>query len=814
MRAECIGEVAAAVGRQMSESEIQGIEDGIRRHMRQLARTDPKFRELDQTQRLQAAAAAAMEERIAHANKVAERRASNLLAQARESDRLVARAADMQAMGRKNPHHAAVFERLRQVDSYANGVRNEVLSDVEPALTAVEPRFWGWMQDPERIRAFARAVLDGDTSDPIMARAAKVYMDALESLRLRANSAGTDIGKLDYGYMPQPHDTGTIARAGMDEWVRFITPLLDRGRYVNEAGELIDDAAYNDMLEKAYTTLSTEGLSKQVPGQAGMGSRAARFDDNHRALHFKDADSYLKYNAKFGRGSAIQGIFDHIGMLAKNIGLMEELGANPTSTYRLLRDTAEKADMKRGVHSWAATLDMVWDTLNGSTSQPVSVKLARFFQGARNWTTAAKLGGVMLSSITDAPMLILVARSNGVPLGEAAGALFAGVGKKKKRMAKDLALGMDEVMGEMARWHQDHLAQGFTSNMANTVIKLTLAEAWTNALRRGFSLTMARQLDRMRVKDWGALSVGDRRRLSSGGITEQDWTIYQAAPKSSDGLLSRKGIRAVNGFSDAEVNRATARLLGYLDEEARTAVLAPDLQTRAMLQQGTKAGTVGGELLRSMMLFKSFGMAIVQKHWRRIQNIEEGAGKVAYGAAMMTSLTLFGAVSMTLKDLAAGKDPRDATTKEFWTAAFLQGGGFGIFGDILYTGMGGNSRGGQANWMNLLGPVIGTGLDGVNVARKGVGWAVGDAEDADELSRSFGAEALRFAKSNTPLVNLWYTRAGIEHIWFHDMQEHLSPGYLRKMERRARKEYGQEFWWEPGESLPERAPDLERAIGE
>src|SRR3546814_4755467 len=73
---------------------------------------------------------------------------------------------------------------------------------------------------------------------------------------------------------------------------------------------------------------------------------------------------------------------------------------------------------------------------------------------------------------------------------------------------------------------------------------------------------------------------------------------------------------------------------------------------------------------------------------------------------------------------------------------------------------------------------------------------------------------LRFTRSNAPAANLWYTKAATDHLVFHQFQEFFSPGYLRRMKRRARNEFDQEFWWEPGDKVPERAPDLERALGD
>ncbi|WP_313495459.1 hypothetical protein [Pseudoxanthomonas mexicana] len=807
MHPDCILEVAAAIGRTPTAAEVDAFEAGLLSQMRELARTEPNWKSMTGQQRLQAAAAMAQEAALQAADTAAQRKASNLLAQAREVQRMGERAATLAKQGTKNAHHAALFERMRQADDYVAGVRNEALSNLIDAVDAVSPRFLGLMDDPAAVRSFARAVMDGKADTPEMGKAAKAYTDALEALRQRANAAGTDIGQLDYGYLPQPHDTGRVSRAGAEQWAQDVLPRLARERYVDAAGQPMGDDELLAMLRGAWESIATEGRNQRVPGQRGGGSRASRFDDKHRAIHFRDADAYLDYLGQYGRGSMMDAIHGHVGQMAKTIGLMEEFGANPTSTFRLLKDTAEQADNAQGVTGSFATLDMVWDTLNGTTAQPVDAGLARFWQGVRNFTTAAKLQGVMLSSITDAPLQVLVARSAGVPMGQAMKSVFTGFGGKSRAQAHRLALGMDEIAGEMARWHQDHLAQGWTSKLANTTMKLTLVEGWSNALRRGYALTLSHALEQHRRTDWSALDEFGRRRLESAGVTEADWKVWQKA-KAVEGMLTKDGIRAVEGISDADANRAVARLLGYLDQEARTAVLSPDLSTRAMIQQGTKSGTWGGEILRSVMLFKSFPMAVVDKHLRRIRNIPTAQGKVAYSVAMMSSLQLFGAVALQLKDIAAGKDPRDMTTGKFWLAAAAQGGGLGIFGDILYTGMGGNARGGQANWTSMAGPVFGTMMDAADLT-------MGNAARAAQGKEvDFGADLLRFTKGNTPLINLWYLRAAVDHMLLHDLQEELSPGYLRRMRKRSQKDWGQDYWWQPGDKLPDRAPEPAAAVGE
>ena len=76
-----------------------------------------------------------------------------------------------------------------------------------------------------------------------------------------------------------------------------------------------------------------------------------------------------------------------------------------------------------------------------------------------------------------------------------------------------------------------------------------------------------------------------------------------------------------------------------------------------------------------------------------------------------------------------------------------------------------------------------------------------------------GGNIVRFIKSHLPGANLWYTKAATDHLIFNQLQEFFSPGYLRRIERRAKKEFNQSFWWSPGESTPERAPDFGAAVG-
>lgn len=817
MKPECIKEVEKAIGRALGAGESARIEERLVSNLRELARTEENFHSMSQAERLQAAAKLSLERDTERAQKAAQRRDSNLLAQTRESAHQAQRAVDL---GGKTANHSALFERLRQLDSYIAGVKNELFSHLVDTIHAAAPRFFGLVENAAAVERFIREVHGEDTGDATAKKAAKAYLDTMEEIRTRENAAGADIGKIDYAYLPQPHDTGAIVKAGKDVWVGKVLPMMDRERFLKADGARMTDAELTAFLGAAYDTLSTEGLVRSTPGAGARGTRASRSDDAHRVLHFKDADSYIAYIREFGAGSPFEAIHNHVNAHAKNIALMEAFGANPTATYQLLRERAEIEDSRaagkpvRGVTEYFATPDMIWDTLNGTTQMPVNPRGAALGRSIRNWISAGKLQGIMLASINDAPMWLATAKYNGIPLGRALREFFSSVSSSHViDDASRLGLAMESLTGEMQTWHADNMRQDWWNGgkVANATMRLGLVESWTQRLRAGLGLMLQDHLATLKATDWGSLSKFDRDRMQRGGVSARDWEIWQAAkPENIRGrkLLTANAIRDVEGFTDAEVNHAVGQMLGFIDNEAKTAVLAPDVVTRATITQGARSGTFGGELGRSVMLFKSFPLAMVIRNLDRIRSIPTVQGRIAYSMSMLTALTLMGAVSLELKDLVSGRNPRDATNAKFWGAAFAQGGGLGIFGDVLYTGLGGNSRAGNPNWTNLGGPVLGTAADLANVTIGNIG------EKLQGKKTHAGAEILRFARSNAPFLNLWYLKAGIDHIGFNDLQESLSPGYLARQRAAARRDWGTTYWWEPNKNEPSQFPELATIAGE
>jgi len=333
-------------------------------------------------------------------------------------------------------------------------------------------------------------------------------------------------------------------------------------------------------------------------------------------------------------------------------------------------------------------------------------------------------------------------------------------------------------------------------------------------VRRGFSLTMQAGLGKLSKTEWGKLTEWDRAHLERKGITKEDWAVVNTAQLSEYRGQQMLTPEAIAASGHPQANQVTAKILGFITDESEYAVMNPDLATKAIQTWGgQKAGTGVGELARLTMQFKSFPTAMISRHWRRMLEGDKGldgapmlANKAAYTAALLLSTTALGAMVFQTKQMITGKDPVDMTTPKFWVRAAAQGGGAGFVGDMILGDTTQDRSTMDTMGRMLLGPTFGSAADLWELTKGNVDEAIAGKDT------HIAAESIKFARSHTPYVNLWYGKAALDHLFLHAVQENLSPGYLNRQKDRARKDWGQDYWWAPGEAAPERAPDLE-AIG-
>lgn len=808
--------------------------------MRELARRDrQRWQGLTRDQRVAEAMAKAMEDIQAEAA-LTEYRAGLQVLRTAETDSRVAEQMRLTGLTRSQ----GLIRDIENTSDYVHAVRNEAISGLADMIDAAESRDGTGalrnlgmrifdLDNPQMTADVVREVFanaDGSTGNKVAQAGAKAWLDVIEKMRQRFNAAGGAIGKLGYGYLSQAHDAVRVLEAGTETWAKKVLPLLDREQYVRPDGSLMNDAELTDLLRGAWETISTGGDSKTEPGQyRGSGSRANRGSD-HRVLHFRDGDAWMAYMTEYGEGSLYDSMVGHVGRMARDIGLVERYGPNPEQQFRVQSDIAQRADGvgTMGNRSAGNTPDAYWSILSGKTGTPENRVVAQIGQDARNIQTAAKLGGAVLSSTTDVATVAASLHYNRLPYFS----MLANLGRQFSREQRDF-LQAHGVIGEaltstLNRWTGDHMTHSLTGRVAGSVMKLSLMNAWTDGLRGAFAATMMQGFTKKLGKAWGQLDAWDQWLMQRKGIGEAEWAVIsRAAPTERNGMqyLTADSIRATG---DPLAGQAATKWLAFVTDEAQFAVVNPDLATRAIVTGGgMPAGTVRGEAMRSFMQFKSFPLAMLTRHWRRVFETPQGlegapmgygatsstgaaVNRVAVLAAINVTLMMIGALVMQNKALVQGKDPYDMTEGKFWMRAMAQGGGAGYVGDLLFKDpteqRGSNVEQGVGA---ILGPAAGAAAGLVGDLGVVNAW-----EAAKGKETHIAAEALRWVNSQMPYVSLWQVRGAWEHWFLHNAQEAVNPGYLSRMQQRSMKDWGQGYWWTPGGALPDRAPDFERAVGQ
>lgn len=693
----------------------------------------------------------------------------------------------------------------------------------------------GRVRNPAQLQNVVREAFGKGTGDAAAGELAKAWGEAAEYLRQRFNAAGGNIGKMKDWGLPQVHDAVKVKAAGYRDWRASILPMLDLNRMLDHVtGQPFSPKRLNSMLRDTYDSIVTSGWDERTLGGRGKGA-LAKSRAEHRFLIFRDPDQWLDYQARFGAGDtrgSPDAIFDvmmgHLDGMARDIAAMEVLGPDPAATVRWLGDMLDKAAatdaLPKGrvmtAESRASTAKFQMDTMyglfNGELNRPVNAQMARGFSTLRSLQTAAKLGGAAVSAITDMGFQATTRAFNGLPVAKVLGDylqwMAPDVKAGDKRLAVRSGLLSEEAAGRMAalhRYQEEFNTPALANRLAGGVMRVTGLARWTQVGRWLFGMEYMGHLADNAGKALADVDPALKTRLDFYGIDAPSWDAIRQTPlydNKGAQLLRPDDVRQNPALAPAEAERLSDLMLEMIQSETRFAVPEAGLRARAVMTGGARPGTAMGEFTRSAMQFKAFPVSIIFTHLLRAVHGRGGLGRAQYVAHLMIGTTVLGAMAHQTKQLLAGKDPAPMTDPRFWTQAMLQGGGAGIFGDFLFADQ---TRHGGGLTATLAGPLAGS----VEGAGKLIMGNIQQAANGDETNA--GRELVRFLRSNTPGSSIWYARAAMDRIVWGEMQQIMDPDYeaaVQRQVRRAQREFGQGYWWQPGEALPDRAPELSNAI--
>lgn len=840
MKEQCKQAVAKALGKQsLSAQEAIKIESRINEAMRNMARKDiDKWRNLSDSEKLTEASkqvAIDIQEQLKRKHKIA---ANDILTQSKNLAKLDHRSLSASEVVDRMVAAHGDMSGIQSISSKADGIASIYEGFLTDFYTNIKGGL-GIFTDKELVQKIVRERFGESTGDSLAKKISDKMGDVFETMRDRFNRSGGDIGKLDNWGLPQTHSLEKMLKAGKEAWVNKAESLIDTRQYVHENGDYYSQQEIRSLLEYTYDTLSSDGANKIEVGRQATGGGTSKVTNIHsesRVLHFKDAESWLEYQSDFGGMHFVDLVNAHIKGLSKDIALVENLGSNPKTAFKILMDAADKKDReaKRITTKDNPVLNraqVMFDEFSGG-STPQSQVLANLGVAYRSMNIFSMLGGTTIASTTDQATIAKTAHVHGLSYRKAFGELIGQLNpanKADRELAHSLGLATEEMLGSIARWSDDGLTSthGMTaklarisSGIATQVMRASFLNALTAASKVGFTKLLMEKYGRLsRSKAWNDLDVQDRELLSNTGLDERAWQVFQLAEpvvdRRGNQLMSARSIYEIPdeklvAFGDPKQvkDQVASQLQAHLLDEQGMAVIEAGLREKTLINVGAR-GTITGEIFRGIVQFKSFSAAFLMRHGSRTMAQEGLKGKAAYAIPLFVMTTLLGGLVVQLKELLNGNDPQTMWDSDnpkkasnFFIRSAVQGGGLSFLGDILVAG---TDTSGRDAHSFVAGP-LGSDFESL------LSLTVGNITQYNEgKNTNFGNEAFRFVKGKVPAQNLWYTKAAINRMVFDEMQDTIAPGYREKALRKAERQQDRERFW--GDDVNDiRAPDFERVV--
>ena len=568
-----------------------------------------------------------------------------------------------------------------------------------------------------------------------------------------------------------------------------------------------------------------------------------------RIIHFKDGAAAHAYFKTYSRMSLSDAVMNAISHDAQSIGLMEKFGTNPKAMFdRVLDDLKDvnRANANRidQIVKKEGRLKNQFKELDGTTrargaGRPVifGADFAGIAAGWRMLQNMSKLGMATITSFSDIASkasFINTRTDRGIftSYARAFSDIFRNYSSQdQKRLAFLLNVGVDGYNGDVfARFGANDSGPGMMAKAHNIFFRLNGMNYWNNAQKVGLAKMLAADLATYADQSFASLPNATLFNLQRYGINETEWNlmrqmdleavdgnkymtssgvdalpdsaISQAALAKANQTRKRKLKQPTQAMIDKYRDDLATKIATYLTDSADTAIPTPGAKERAFMNFGQERGTVLGEAIRAIMQLKGFPITYVMKgmsgqYYTKKQlagmnpNDKRFSSSGLVGLAqMMVGATMMGYLSVQLKEIIKGKEPLDvfsdetALNTELLTKAMLQGGGMGIYGDFLF---GEYNKYGQTLSQSLLGPTFGSIDDIARIYNNVL------SGDVDAITKN----ATRFAISNTPGYNLFYTKTALDYLFIYGLMEHSNPGYLRRMEKRMQRDMEQDFYFPP-----------------
>ena len=712
---------------------------------------------------------------------------------------------------------AALKNQAVALERNITAVRNDLMAHFDQGVGKMSRNLFSQSREKVMQGELVRAAYD----DPNVSDTARILFEQFrataERARLRANDAGMRIAKMENWRLPQRHDARAIRPIGKNEWIEYVAARVDMAAMRDgRTGLKFNAQTLRAALSETYDNILDGHYSRPQPG-GGRGRSLANQRMDHRFLVFRDADAWLEYNARFGGGDVFETLVDHISSMSRDIAMLERFGPDPASMTRGLGDyTAQRAartNDQRVIDATAGDIDTFNRMFNyiRHGEQTANPPIALTLGGVRDILSSSLLGGAPISAVSDLNTQAVAARMTGTPYSKIVRGLFRNMpaGEEQRAYMARIGLVAEETLftgTQTMRFLGEGYGPNVTRIISDATHRLSGLTGWTRAGRQAFAQEFMIWMGANASKTFDELGTPLKQTLTRNGITPAEWDAARATRLYRDHKYPVEMLRLADIADRSDLpllprRRLQTKMMSMIEREMDLAVPMPNVASRFAVTAGTQRGTMGGEILRAVGMFKQFPITIMLNNLLTYMSVPGKANKAKIMAQFLLVGTALGAGIIQAKQVIYGREPRPMDEPSFWLASMLQFGGLGILGDFLFMNL---NRFGRGLEETLAGPMATFGTQTIGLTFGNIMQAI-EGKDTN-----FGREFVEYVERYTPGSSIWYIRLALERA-VDSMLIEMDPGERRRMRQRTKryeKAYGSGFWWAPGQN-----PDIQKLVG-
>jgi hypothetical protein len=591
--------------------------------------------------------------------------------------------------------------------------------------------------------------------------------------------SGIDIKYREDFIVRQTHDWEKVGAVDFKEWKKFLDGHIDH------------DATFKDVAGgKAERDKILQSIYQDIT-QGGYGQGVGNFG-GQRSIIFKDGRSFGEYNKKFGRDNLMETVIAssrssaRASALAQTFGDLDveklwgdmELEAKKSLSGEALAKFERQAEKRK----------IMLDTMLGRSSDGPHEMLGKITRGTLSVQRMALLNNVALSTLPDLAttvgnMVSVTGMGRTTAYLQAMGDFVSSLptAERKKWLGyfeesidsviesnyQRFGLGLDEPGGKFFRGAEEKYFRlvGLTqqTQAAKLANKRMLSRAVADLSDKGFEElpgTIKRSMDRV-------------------GITKKDWDVMKSHAREVDG---KKYILPTDMPTDAMKQKVSK----YFIAVTKGGVIEGGAMQHLALTGGKGASDPHGAGMRLLTQFLSFSMAI-PRTMRQMKYSGEGmkannfyemvAGRGAASNVMRTAVDgmILGVAIQYITDLAKGKHP-DLSDPEAYRNLALRGmqrGAMPILGQYFI-----DAAEGDLSLERLAGPTFS------QIPAMGKILETTFEGDIGEALARTAKQGVR----NLPGQNSILLKPIINKLFLTELNEVISPGYQKRMEKRVKKQ--------------------------